>query len=42
LGAIPLTPFAYLFFLFPFINEPGLGAGIDPGMALTPLQSSIG
>jgi len=24
------------------MNEPGLGAGIDPGMALTPLPSSIG
>jgi len=23
------------------MNEPGLGAGIDPGMALTPLPSSI-
>jgi len=22
--------------------EPGLGAGIDPGMALTPFPSSIG
>jgi len=28
-------------FLF-FYNEPELGVGIDPGMALTPLQSSIG
>jgi len=27
-------------FLF-FYNEPELGAGIDPGMALTPLSSSI-
>ncbi len=27
-------------FLF-FYNEPELGAGIDPGMALTPLPSSI-
>jgi hypothetical protein len=25
-----------------FYNEPELGAGIDPGMALTPLPSSIG
>jgi len=24
------------------LNEPGLGAGIDPGMALPPLSSSIG
>jgi len=28
-------------FLF-FYNEPELGVGIDPGMALTPLSSSIG
>jgi len=28
-------------FLF-FYNEPELGKGIDPGMALTPLPSSIG
>jgi hypothetical protein len=28
-------------FLF-FCNEPELGVGIDPGMALTPLPSSIG
>jgi hypothetical protein len=25
-----------------FYNEPELGAEIDPGMALTPLPSSIG
>ncbi len=25
-----------------FCNEPELGVGIDPGMALTPLPSSIG
>ncbi len=30
-----------VFFLF-FYNEPELGAGVDPGMALTPLPSSIG
>jgi len=30
-----------VFFLF-FYNEPELGAGINPGMALTPLPSSIG
>ncbi len=30
-----------IFFLF-FNNEPELGIGIDPGMALTPLPSSIG
>ncbi len=28
-------------FLF-FCNEPELGVGIDPGMALIPLPSSIG
>ncbi len=28
-------------FLF-FYNEPELGVGIDPGMALTPLPSNIG
>jgi hypothetical protein len=28
-------------FLF-FYNEPELGVGIDPGLALTPLPSSIG
>ncbi len=28
-------------FLF-FYNKPELGVGIDPGMALTPLPSSIG
>jgi len=32
------APFGYLYFLsFQLLNEPGLGAGIDPGMALTPL-----
>jgi len=30
-----------VFFLF-FYNEPELGVEIDPGMALTPLLSSIG
>jgi len=29
------------FFLFQLLNEPGLGEGIDPGMALTPFPSSI-
>jgi len=28
--------------VFIFYNEPELGAEIDPGMALTPLPSSIG
>jgi hypothetical protein len=33
------SPFGYLYFLsFLIMNEPG----IDPGMALTPLPSSIG
>ena len=37
------TPFGCLYFLsFLILNEPGLDAGIDPGMALTPLPSSIG
>jgi len=37
------APFGYLYFLsFLILNEPGLGAGFDPGMALTPLPSSIG
>jgi hypothetical protein len=43
--------FKYIFFGVPhlatciflfFYNEPELGVGIDPGMALTPLTSSIG
>jgi hypothetical protein len=43
--------FKYIFFGVPHLatciflflyNEPELGAGIDPGMALTPLPSSIG
>lgn len=29
-------------FLFQFLNEPGLGAGIDRGMALTQIPTSIG
>ncbi len=33
----------YLYFLsFRLLNEPGLGAQIDPGIALTPFPSSIG
>jgi len=37
------TPFVCLYFLsFLIMNEPGLGEGIDPDMALTPLPSSIG
>jgi len=36
------VPFGYLYFLsFQLLNEPGLGAGIYPSMALTPLPSSI-
>jgi hypothetical protein len=34
---ICLPVFSYFFY-----NEPVLGVGIDPGMALTPLPSSIG
>jgi len=29
-------------FFFQLLNEPGLDAVIDPGMALTPFPSSIG
>jgi hypothetical protein len=36
------APFGYLYFSYFFYNEPELGVGIDPGMALTPLPSSIG
>jgi hypothetical protein len=37
------APFGYMHFLsFHLLNEPGLGVGIYPGMALTPLPSSIG
>ncbi len=36
------APFGYLYFLyFQIVNEPGLGAGIGPGMGLTPFPSSI-
>jgi len=31
-----------VFYSFQLLNEPALGAGINPGMALTPLPSSIG
>jgi len=34
------APFGYLYFSY-FFNEPELGAGIDPGMALTTFPSSI-
>jgi len=36
------APFGYLYFLIFFYNEPELGVGIDPCMALTTLSSSIG
>jgi len=37
------APFGCLYFLsFQLLNEPELGVGIDPGMALTPFPSSIG
>jgi hypothetical protein len=43
LNIIWCAPFGYLYFLsFQLLNEPGLGVGIDPGMALTPFPSSIG
>ncbi len=36
------APFAYLYFLsFQLLNEPGLAAGIDLDMALTPFPYSI-
>jgi len=31
-----------IFLLFPLLNEQRLGAGINTGMALTPVPSSIG
>jgi len=31
----------YIFLSFQLLNEPGLGEGINPGMALTPFPSSI-
>jgi len=37
------TPFGYLYYLsFQSMSEQGLGAGIDPGMDLTPFPSSVG
>jgi len=41
IGFFWCAPFGYLYFLF-FYNEKELGVEIDPGMALTPLPSSIG
>jgi hypothetical protein len=32
----------FIFFLFRLINEPGLGAEIDPGIDLTQFPSSMG
>jgi hypothetical protein len=32
----------YIFLSIQLLNKPGLGAGIYPGMALTPFSSSIG
>ena len=38
-----VCPIGYLYVLaFHSLDEPGLGEGINPGMALTPLPSSIG
>ncbi len=31
----------YIFLSFQLLNEPGLGKGIDHGIALTPFPSSI-
>jgi len=38
---VPHLP-TFISFLFQLLNEPGLGAGIDPGMALTPFLTSNG
>ncbi len=35
------APFGYLYFSYFSINEPKLGAGIDPGLAFNPFPSSI-
>ncbi len=34
------APFGYLYFSYFSINEPELGAEINPGMAFDPFQSS--
>jgi len=41
---VPINPgHEILYFLsFQSLNNPGLGAGFDPGMVLTPYPSSIG
>ena len=36
------APFCYQFFSFFFMNEPRLGRGIDPGIALTQFLSNVG
>jgi hypothetical protein len=36
-----LAPIGYLHFSYFSMNEPELGAGIDPGMAFNPFPSSI-
>jgi hypothetical protein len=35
------APFGYIYFSYFSMNEPELGAGIDPGMAFNPFPSSI-
>ncbi len=35
------APFSYLYFSYFSINEPELGAGIDPAVAFNPFPSSI-
>ncbi len=35
------APFGYLYFSYFCMNEPELGAGIDPGIAFNPFPSSI-
>jgi hypothetical protein len=36
-----IAPFGFLYFPYFSMNEPELGAGIDPGMAFNPFPSSI-
>jgi hypothetical protein len=38
---VDLPHFGYLYFSYFSMNEPELGAGIDPGMAFNPFPCSI-
>ena len=42
LKCVFVCPNRFPTFFHYFINEQGLGTGIDPGIALTPLSSSVG